>query len=65
MEMTANVSPEMSPQPQSDDAYWSSLFEQEEALLPPEPKVDVLCRGASWAPINQRIDGRFRWADGA
>ena len=63
--MTANVSPEMSPQPQSDDAYWSSLFEQEEALLPPEPKADVPRGGASWAPINQRIDGRFRWADGA
>lgn len=63
--MTANASPEMSPQPQSDDAYWSALFEQEEALLPPaESKTDMPRGGASWAPINQRIDGRFRWADG-
>jgi small subunit ribosomal protein S1 len=63
MEMTANASPEMSSQPQSDDAYWTALFEQEEALLPPEPKVDMP-QGNGWAPLNQRLDGRFQWANG-
>lgn len=59
--MTADPSPEMSPQ-QSDDAYWTALFEQEEALLPSETKSDIPLR--NWAPLNQRIDGRFRWSDG-
>ena len=62
--MTADTSPEMSPQ-QSDDAYWAALFEQEEALLPTEPKPDMPPMGNNgWMPLNQRIDGRFRWADG-
>lgn len=61
--MTANPSPELSPQQQSDDSYWASLFEQEESLLPTEKNTDVpLSR--NWAPLNQRIDGRFRWSDG-
>ena len=59
--MTANPSPDISPQPQSDDAYWAALFEQEEALLPTEHK-EVPYK--AWAPINERIDGRFRWSDG-
>lgn len=61
--MTADPSPEMSPQQQSDDAYWTALFEQEEALLPTDSKPDVSL-SSSWAPLNQRIDGRFRWSDG-
>lgn len=62
--MTANASPpEMSAQPQADDAYWTALFEQEEALLPVEPKVDIP-KGHDWKPVPQRLDGRFRWADG-
>ncbi len=61
--MTADSSPEMSPQPQSDDAYWAALFEQEEALLPTENKPDIPLSN-KWAPLNQRIDGRFRWSDG-
>lgn len=62
--MTANASPpEMSPQSTSDDAYWTALFEQEEALLPNEPKVEP-AKSNGWLPINQRLDGRFRWADG-
>ncbi|MBK7895866.1 MAG: S1 RNA-binding domain-containing protein [Candidatus Promineifilaceae bacterium] len=61
--MTANASPEMLPQPQSDDAYWAALFEQEEALLPAEPKIEIP-QSNGWATLNQRMDGRFRWADG-
>lgn len=61
--MTADPSPEMSPQQQSDDAYWAALFEQEEALLPPDTRPDIPL-SSSWAPLNQRIDGRFRWSDG-
>ncbi len=61
--MTADSSPEMSPQQQSDDAYWAALFEQEESLLPPENKPDVPLSN-HWAPLNQRLDGRFRWSDG-
>lgn len=62
--MTANASPpEMSPQPKSDDAYWASLFEQEEALLPAEPKVEPV-KSNGWSTLDQRLDGRFRWADG-
>jgi small subunit ribosomal protein S1 len=53
----------MSPQQQSDDAYWAALFEQEEALLPTDGKPDVPLSN-SWAPLNRRIDGRFRWSDG-
>jgi small subunit ribosomal protein S1 len=63
MEMTADSSPEMSPQQQSDDAYWAALFEQEEALLPTDTKPDVSL-SSSWVPLNRRIDGRFRWSDG-
>lgn len=62
--MTANASPEMSPQPQPDDAYWIALFEQEEALLPTEIKPDAQI-GNGWSALNQRLDGRFRWADEA
>ncbi len=62
--MTANASPEMSPQPQPDDAYWAALFEQEEALLPTESKPEATMSNG-WSPLNQRLDGRFRWADGA
>jgi small subunit ribosomal protein S1 len=61
--MTADSSPEMSSQQQSDDAYWAALFEQEEALLPTNTKPDIPLSG-SWSPLNQRIDGRFRWSDG-
>ena len=61
--MTADTSPEMS-HTQSDDAYWTALFEQEEALLPTDPKPDIPLGNNGWAPLNQRIDGRFRWADG-
>lgn len=62
--MTVNASPpEISPQPQSDDAYWASLFEQEEALVPAEPKVEAV-KSNGWSSLNQRADGRFRWADG-
>lgn len=61
--MTADSSPEMSSQQQSDDAYWAALFEQEEALLPTDHKPDIPL-GSNWAPLNQRIDGRFRWSDG-
>lgn len=61
--MSANASPDIPPQPQSDDAYWTALFEQEEALLPTESKEEPP-QNASWVPLNQRIDGRFRWADG-
>lgn len=57
------ASPDNSPQhPELDESYWSSLLEQEEATVPPpappEPKEE------SWAPTNQRVDGRFHWADG-
>ena len=61
--MTANPSPNLSSQPQSDDAYWTALFEQEEALLPTENK-EISQGNKAWAPINERIDGRFRWSDG-
>ncbi len=62
--MTANASPpEMSSQSQPDDAYWASLFEQEEALLPAEPKVET-AKNTGWKSLNRRLDGRFRWADG-
>ena len=62
--MTANASPpEMSPQPQSDDAYWTALFEQEEALVPNEPKTET-SQANGWQSLPQRVDGRFRWADG-
>ena len=61
--MTADASPEISSQQQPDDAYWTALFEQEEALLPNEPRPEIPVN-TSWAPLNQRIDGRFRWADG-
>jgi small subunit ribosomal protein S1 len=63
MEMTADSSPEFSSQPQPDDAYWAALFEQEEALLPNDPRPELPTNG-NWAPIQQRIDGRFRWSDG-
>jgi len=61
--MTADPSPEMSPQQQSDDAYWAALFEQEEALLPADNKLDTPLNN-SWTPLNRRLDGRFRWSDG-
>lgn len=47
--------------PPQDDSYWSSLFQQEEKVTPP-PKRDVDVE--TWSPLNQRIDGRFRWSDG-
>ena len=62
--MTANTSPQMSQPQQPDDAYWAALFEQEEALLPVEPSPPDTPIANSWSPITQRIDGRFRWADG-
>lgn len=62
--MTADTSPEMSPQQQSDDAYWAALFEQEEALLPTDNKPEAPRDGSKWLPLNRRIDGRFRWSDG-
>ena len=62
--MTANTSSQM-PQPQQpDDAYWAALFEQEEALLPIETSAPELPIPHGWATVNQRLDGRFRWADG-
>jgi small subunit ribosomal protein S1 len=52
-----------SPQrPEMDESYWSALLEQEESFVPPvlhEPE-----EAESWAPTNQRVDGRFRWSDG-
>ncbi len=62
--MTANAfPPEMSSQSQSDDAYWASLFEQEEALLPAETKAETV-KSNGWAGLNQQLDGRLRWAEG-
>lgn len=63
--MTANASPEISPQQQPDDAYWAALFEQEEALLPTETKPELPASTSNgWDLLNRRVDGRFRWADG-
>ncbi|MCB8944665.1 MAG: S1 RNA-binding domain-containing protein [Ardenticatenaceae bacterium] len=48
--------------PEMDEAYWASLLEQEETLVPPPPPPDA--KGENWIPVQQRVDGRFRWADG-
>jgi len=60
--MTANPSPEMSPSPSTNDAYWIALFDQEEALVPP----DLADRDApainDWIPITtQPENGRIHW----
>ena len=48
--------------PELDESYWSSLLEQEDTVAPlpppPSPKEE------NWVPVQQRVDGRFRWADG-
>ncbi len=63
--MTANTSTQMQEPQQPDDAYWAALFEQEEAVLPVEPPTaEMPISNGKWMPLNQRIDGRFRWADG-
>jgi small subunit ribosomal protein S1 len=62
MDMNVDASSDTpQPRPQVDDAYWSSLFEQEGNYAPPPvPETNE----ESWSTLNQRIDGRFRWADG-
>ena len=63
--MTANPSPEMSPSPSIDDAYWVALFDQEEALLPSNvPNHDMpLLNG--WTANTQQENGRIHWENNA
>lgn len=62
MEMNLDSNKDNSPRRQeTDDSYWSALFEQEEALAPsnlPNAEEDT------WSTIGNRLDGRFRWSDG-
>ncbi len=46
------------PHVSSDDAYWDALFRQEEAGFLTTPPADD-----AWAPLSDRVDGRFRWSD--
>ena len=59
MDAPLNPSPR---QPEMDESYWSSLLEQEESLIPPPPPPNA--KEDNWAPVQQRVDGRFRWTDG-
>ncbi len=52
----------MNNKPQSDDGYWSSLFENEDSHLPPSPSLPP--QEFNWTPINERIDSSFHWSDG-
>ena len=58
-----DASPDSSPQrPEMDESYWSSLLEQGETFASPAPAEPG--EEDTWVPTNQRVDGRFRWADG-
>lgn len=47
--------------PQSDDAFWAALFQEaENASSSPKNRASE----EPWSPLNQRLDGRFRWSDG-
>ena len=48
--------------PELDESYWSALLEQEDVLAPPPAPPDT--PDENWVPMQQRVDGRFRWADG-
>lgn len=61
--MTANTSSPM-PQPQqTDDAYWTALFQQEEALLPAEDSAPEFQITNGWKPLKSQPDGRLDWAN--
>lgn len=47
-------------EPPLDDAFWASLFQQEDKTAPTSPHP----ASENWSSINDRIDGRFRWSDG-
>ena len=58
-----DASPDSTPRsPELDESYWSSLLEQEDVLTSPPPSPDI--HEENWSPVEQRVDGRFRWADG-
>ncbi len=58
--MTSEVAPE-SGTPHPEDAFWAALFQQEDKTAPP-PTVEETTD--AWSTVNNRVDGRFRWADG-
>lgn len=42
----------------ADDAYWSSLFQQEEVIVSTLPRVEEV-----WRPPEERANGREAWSD--
>lgn len=61
MEMSSQPNNRPARRPEADDSYWAALFEQEESLRPlPSPDSSE----TNWNALSERLDGRFRWADG-
>ncbi|KAA3656135.1 MAG: S1 RNA-binding domain-containing protein [Chloroflexi bacterium] len=58
--MTSEVAPESGP-PHREDAFWAALFKQEDKTAP-SPTLEET--SDTWPTVNNRADGRFRWADG-
>ncbi len=58
--MSINTSPEMSPTPTTDDAYWVALFDQEEALLSTDQLSHDVPIVNGWVPVEHRENGRFQ-----
>ena len=58
--MTSEAAPD-SGNPHPEDAFWTALFQQEDKTAPPQPLEET---NDAWPTTNNRIDGRFRWADG-
>lgn len=62
--MSADLSPE-TPLHQPDDGFWSALFQQEAAATDtPHPHDALPPTSERWSGLSERLDGRFRWADG-
>lgn len=59
--MTVNPSPEMSPSPSADDAYWIALFDQEEALLPSDTPYHDAPFVNGLMTHSQSENGHFHW----